>query len=81
MGTAHTDDRGRLYLSRELRDDYGTEFHVVRYQDHVRLIPIPDDPAAIIQEEVGDAFKGKSVDELRKEAREQAVTDAEEHIR
>ncbi|WP_233204246.1 AbrB/MazE/SpoVT family DNA-binding domain-containing protein [Halegenticoccus soli] len=81
MGTARTDDRGRLYLPRELRDRYGTEFHVVRYQDHVRLIPIPDDPAAVIRDEVGDAFDGKSIDELRDEARQQAIEDAEEHIR
>lgn len=80
MGT-ETDDRGRLYLSKDVRDRYGERFHVVEYSDHIELIPIDDDPLEGLREAVGDAFDGKSVDELREEARDLAKQEAEDGVR
>ena len=80
MGT-ETDDRGRLYLSKEVRDRYGERFHVVEYSDHIELIPIDDDPLEGLRDAVGDAFEGKSVEELREEARDLAKREAEDGVR
>lgn len=38
------DDRGRVLLPREVREKYGTTFHVVRARGEIVLIPAPDDP-------------------------------------
>ena len=75
--TVETDDSGRLYLSAAQREKYGEKFHVVEYEDRLELIPIDDDPLQAVREAAGDAFEGKSVEDLRTEAREQARADAE----
>lgn len=72
-----TDDRGRLYLAKEVRDRYGDRFHVVEYGDHIELVPIDDDPLEGLREAVGDALDDKSIDELRAEAQELARREAE----
>ncbi|SHL60900.1 hypothetical protein SAMN05444342_4241 [Haladaptatus paucihalophilus DX253] len=79
--TTKTDERGRLYLSKDLRARYGERFHVVEYQDRIELVPVDEDPLEGLREAVGDAFEGKSVDELRQEGRDQAVDDAENDVR
>lgn len=80
MGT-ETDERGRLYLSKDVRERYGERFHVVEYSDHIELIPIDDDPLQGLRDAVGGAFDGKSIDELREEARELAKEEAEDGVR
>lgn len=72
-----TDERGRLYLRKELRERHGERFHVVEYEDRIELIPISDDPLAAVRAAAGDAFEGTSIEELREEAREQAREEAE----
>jgi bifunctional DNA-binding transcriptional regulator/antitoxin component of YhaV-PrlF toxin-antitoxin module len=79
--TAETDSSGRLYLPKEIRDRLGERYHVVEYEDRIELVPVDDDPIQGLRETVGDAFEGKSVDELREEAREQVVEDAEDDVR
>ncbi|MFC6718762.1 AbrB/MazE/SpoVT family DNA-binding domain-containing protein [Natrialbaceae archaeon GCM10025810] len=76
-----TDDRGRLYLSKELRERHGEKFHVVEYSDHIELIPIDEDPLEGLREAVGDAFDGKSIEELREEASELAAREAVDDLR
>lgn len=76
-----TDERGRLYLSKELRERYGEQFHVVEYADRIELIPVDEDPLEGLREAVGDAFSDVSIEELREQARQQALEDAAEHVR
>ena len=75
--SVETDSHGRLYLSSELRQKYGEKFHIVEYEDRLELIPIDEDPLQTVREATGDAFEGKSTEELREGAREQAKEDAE----
>jgi bifunctional DNA-binding transcriptional regulator/antitoxin component of YhaV-PrlF toxin-antitoxin module len=79
--STETDDRGRIYLSKSLREEYGERFHVVEYTDHIELVPVDDDPVEGLREAVGDAFEGKSVEELRDEAEELAREEAEDGLR
>jgi hypothetical protein len=74
--SVETDSHGRLYLSSELRQKYGEKFHVVEYEDRLELIPIDEDPLQAVREAAGDAFEGKSIKQLRGDAREQAKADA-----
>jgi bifunctional DNA-binding transcriptional regulator/antitoxin component of YhaV-PrlF toxin-antitoxin module len=76
-----TDSHGRLYLPSKLRERYGDRFHIVEYEDRLELIPVDPDPLEGLREAVGGAFEGKSVEELRREGREQAVADALDDVR
>jgi len=74
--SVETDSHGRLYLSAELRREYGEKFHVVTYEDRIELIPIAEDPLQAVRDAAGDAFEDVSVDQLREEAQKQAKADA-----
>lgn len=67
-----TDERGRLYLPKDVRDRFGTEYRVVELPNYVALFPVSEDPLQAVRDAVGDALDGKSVDELRQEARRNA---------
>ena len=76
-----TDERGRIYLSKRLREEYGERFHVVEYDDHIELVPVDDDPVKGLREAVGDAFEGMSAEKLRDEAEELVRREAEDGLR
>lgn len=68
------DDRGRLTLPKEFRERYGDRYHVVEIHDGIKLIPIDEDPLEALREEFADIEK--SVDELRADARQEALDEA-----
>lgn len=74
MGTT-TDDRGRIYLPKKIREKFGDEYRIVELPNRVVLLPLPDDPLESLHEAVGDAFEGKSREELAAEARATAKAD------
>jgi bifunctional DNA-binding transcriptional regulator/antitoxin component of YhaV-PrlF toxin-antitoxin module len=76
-----TDGRGRLYLSKRLREEYGERFHVVEYDDHIELVPVDDDPVEGLREAIGDAFEDESVEALSEETDELARKEAEDGLR
>lgn len=75
-----TDDRGRLYLSKELRARHGERFRVVDLPTRIVLIPVDDDPLEAVRDAVGDRFEGTSLAELKREAREAAHDEVEDEI-
>lgn len=75
-----TDDRGRLYLSKDLRERHGERFRVVDLPTRIILIPVDEDPLQAVRDAVGDTFKGTSVGELKREAREAAHREVEAEI-
>lgn len=74
--TAETDDRGRIVIPHEIRERHGTRYRIVELADRVELIPLQDDPIEGLRDAVGDAFEGKSVAEIKREARDAAREDA-----
>ena len=78
--TVQTDSQGRLYLSSELRERYGEQFHVVEYDDRLELIPIDEDPLGAVRDEIGDSLDGVSIETLRNEAHERARREAKRDI-
>jgi hypothetical protein len=76
-----TDDRGRVYLSKDLRDRYGEQFHVVTYRDHIEFVPIDEDSLEGLREAVGDAFDGESVENMREKGRQAASEEAHSDVR
>ncbi len=76
-----TDDRGRVYLSKKLRERHGEQFRVVDRPGRIVLIPVDKDPLAAVREAVGDAFAGKSATELKDEALGAAREEVDAEIR
>lgn len=65
-----TDERGRLYLPKEVRERFGDQYRIVELPSHVALFPVDDDPLEGIRAAVGDAFAGDDVEELKSDARD-----------
>jgi bifunctional DNA-binding transcriptional regulator/antitoxin component of YhaV-PrlF toxin-antitoxin module len=64
-----TDERGRLYLPKDVRDRFGETYRIVELPSHVALFPVDDDPLEGLRKAVGDAFEGTDSDELKEDAR------------
>lgn len=76
-----TDDRGRLYLPKALRERHGERFRVVDLPSRIVLVPVDDDPLEAVREAVGDALEGRSVADLKRESRDAAREEVEAEIR
>lgn len=75
-----TDERGRLYLPKGVRDRFGDRFRIVELPTHVALFPVDDDPVEGLQDAVGDAFADADPDDLTAAARERIASDARDHL-
>lgn len=78
--SVETDSHGRLYLSAELREQYGERFHVVEYENRLELIPIDENPLQAVRDEIGDALEGTSRAQLQEDALVRAKQEAEEDL-
>lgn len=74
MSESTVDDRGRLYLPKDIREKYGDRYRIVRLKSGIKLIPVADDPLEALREE----FSGidKSADELMDETRDDELHEA-----
>lgn len=65
-----TDERGRIYLPKGVRERFGDRYRIVELPTHVALFPVDEDPLDGVRAAVGDAFEGESVDDLESEVLE-----------
>ncbi|MFB6191630.1 MAG: AbrB/MazE/SpoVT family DNA-binding domain-containing protein [Candidatus Nanohaloarchaea archaeon] len=65
---------GRVYIPKDLRDRMGSRFELIDRGDRIVLLPVPEDPLEELREEWEDV--DKSVEELKKEAVEEAAEQA-----
>lgn len=70
-----TDERGRIYLPKDVRERFGEQYRIVELSNHVALLPVDEDPVAGLRSAVGDAFEGEEVGTLKAAAREQVSRD------
>lgn len=66
------DERGRIYLPKDIRRDYGEQFRIVRLHDGIKLLPVPEDPV----EDLADALEPLtelSPDEIGRAVEEEAL--------
>lgn len=67
-------DDGRIYLPKELRDDFGDEFELIDRGDRLVLVPVPEDPLAALRDEAEESEK--SAREFKESALEEALEEA-----
>ncbi|MHC3439776.1 AbrB/MazE/SpoVT family DNA-binding domain-containing protein [Natrialbaceae archaeon A-gly3] len=65
-----TDERGRIYLPKDIRERFGDQYRIVELPSHVALFPVDEDPLEGLQAAVGDAFVETEADDLKADARE-----------
>ncbi len=70
MGIAKVDSKNRISLGRDVIEDYGEKFVVVRLPNEILLKPLPKDPVKALQEE-GKKLKGAGWKKLRREFEEE----------
>jgi bifunctional DNA-binding transcriptional regulator/antitoxin component of YhaV-PrlF toxin-antitoxin module len=76
--SAETDRQGRLYIPKEVRQEYGERYHIVTYEDRIELIPVADDPLAAVREAAG-GLRDASVEAIRGDIEAEAKADAREN--
>ncbi|WP_276300421.1 AbrB/MazE/SpoVT family DNA-binding domain-containing protein [Halorussus lipolyticus] len=72
-----TDERGRIYLPKGVRERFGDQYRIVELPSHVALFPVDDDPLEGLRDAVGDAFEGDDADQLKTDARERITEDVQ----
>ena len=65
-----TDERGRIYLPKDIRERFGDQYRIVELPGYVALFPVDSDPVEGLREAVGDAFAGTDVGDLKGDIRE-----------
>lgn len=65
-----TDQRGRIYLPKDVRERFGDRYRIVELPSHVALFPVDEDPLNGLRAAVGDAFEEAEVNDLKAQARE-----------
>jgi len=65
-----TDERGRIYLPKDIRERFGDQYRIVELPSHVALFPVDEEPLDGLRAAVGDAFAETGADELKQRARE-----------
>ncbi|MFC7042380.1 AbrB/MazE/SpoVT family DNA-binding domain-containing protein [Halonotius sp. GCM10025705] len=79
MGTT-ADERGRIYLPKDVRDRYGDRYRIVELPTHVVLLPVDDDPIEGLRDAVGDAFADIDHDDIEGEAITTATAEIDAEI-
>ena len=70
-----TDERGRIYLPKDVRERFGEQYRIVELPSHVALFPVDEDPLDGLRAAVGDAFAETDADELKSDTREAVSRD------
>ena len=73
-----TDERGRIYLPKEIRERFGERYRIVELPGHVALFPVDEDPLEGLREAIGGAFEERTADELKRGVREAISREIEE---
>ncbi|AEH36939.1 AbrB/MazE/SpoVT family DNA-binding domain-containing protein [Halopiger xanaduensis] len=75
-----TDERGRIYLPKDVRERFGDQYRIVELPSHVALFPVDEDPLDGLRAAVGDAFTETEADELKSDAREAISQEAQAEV-
>jgi bifunctional DNA-binding transcriptional regulator/antitoxin component of YhaV-PrlF toxin-antitoxin module len=75
--SSETDGQGRLYIPKEVREQYRERYHIVTYEDRIELIPVAEDPLAAVREAAG-GLRDAPIEEIREDIEAEAKAEARE---
>ena len=70
MTVASVDEQGRVYIPKDIREEYGKNFRIIDTRDGLIFMPLPEDPLETFQE--GEKLGDKSIEDLKDEVRKGA---------
>ncbi|MEX2684267.1 MAG: AbrB family transcriptional regulator [Candidatus Sigynarchaeota archaeon] len=65
------DDKGRVYIPKKYQDKLTKRVFIVKIQEGLLLVPVPDDPIATL-EEIGKSLPAVTLKQLKMEIMKQA---------
>jgi len=80
MSTVDVDSRGRIYIPKEMRDELGEKFRVVKLESSIKLIPVDEDPVEGLKKATGGA-KDVDTQDLNEEVDEEMMKEIEEEVK
>lgn len=72
-----TDERGRIYLPKDVRERFGDQYRIVELPSHVALFPVDENPLDGLRDAVGNAFEGEDAEQLKATARTRIAQEAQ----
>lgn len=66
QGVSKVDEKRRIVLPKDIVDEYGEEFVIIRVNGEIILKPLPKDPIAALMEE-GKKLRGVGWKQIRRE--------------
>ena len=55
MSTVDVDSRGRVYIPKDMREDLGERFKIVKLESGIKLIPVSKDPVEGLKDALNSA--------------------------
>lgn len=72
MTTVSADDRGRIYLPKDVRDDYGHKYRLVKLKEGIKLIPLAENPLEGLRRVVDGKLDDLEISEIDEIVEEEA---------
>lgn len=79
MSTVDVDSRGRVYIPKDMREEFGESFKVVKLDSGIKLIPLDDDPVDGLRSSMEEA-EDLELDGITREAQKKAKKEVKDDI-
>lgn len=76
MSEVRTDERGRITIPESMRERFGERYRLVELHDGLKLVPVPDDPVAALEDAGSESLRAASMAELREAAHREGTDQA-----
>jgi AbrB family looped-hinge helix DNA binding protein len=79
MSTVNVDSRGRVYIPKEMREEFGDKLKIIKTDSGIKLIPLDDDPVKGLSKAMQGAEEIE-LDELDQSVEEKARKEVKDDI-
>ena len=79
MSTVDVDSRGRVYIPKDMREEFGESFKVVKLDSGIKLIPLDDDPVDGLRSSMEEA-EDLELDGITREAQKKAKKEVKDDV-
>jgi len=79
MSTVDVDSRGRVYIPKEMREEFDGTFRIVKLESGIKLVPVDEEPVGGLREAT-DRAEDVDIKDIGKEVDEAVKTEVEEEF-